>query len=104
MRVSGVRVFFVVAGLVVVRPPPGPRKRPPTLEHVRDLWTLRWMESNCTAAIWRNDFGLELRVLHGDELIESRLSRFGEAPLLLIADELRANLMEHVWTETPNRP
>jgi hypothetical protein len=104
MRVSGVRVFFVVAGLVVVRPPPGPRKRPPTLEHVRDLWTLHWMQSNCTAAIWRNDFGLELRVLHGDELIESRLSRFGEAPLLLIADELKANLMEHGWTETPNRP
>jgi hypothetical protein len=37
-------------------------------------------------------------------LIESRLSRFGEAPLLLIADELKANLMEHGWTETPNRP
>ena len=43
-------------------PPPGPQKREPLLEHVRDLWTLRLIESNCTAAIWRNDFGLELRV------------------------------------------
>jgi hypothetical protein len=48
-------------------PPPGPQKRPPTLEHIRDLWTLHWSQSDCTAAIWRNDFGLELRVLHGDE-------------------------------------
>jgi len=28
------------------------------------------MQSDCTAAIWRNDFGLKLRVLHGDELVE----------------------------------
>jgi hypothetical protein len=60
-------------------PPPGPQKRPPTLEHVKDLWTLHWSESNCTAAIWRNDFGLEPRVLHGDELIESCLSIYGGA-------------------------
>jgi hypothetical protein len=37
---------------------------------------------------------LELRVEHGGELIQSRLSRFGEAPLLLIADQLKANLIE----------
>jgi len=60
------------------------------------------MQSNCTAAIWRNDFGLELRVLHGDELVESRLSRVGEAPLLLIADQLKANLMEQGWFEPTN--
>jgi hypothetical protein len=60
------------------------------------------MQSNCTAAIWRNDFGLERRVLHGDELVESRLSRVGEAPLLLIADQLKANLMEQGWFEPPN--
>lgn len=83
-------------------PRPGPQRRPPTLEHIRDLWTLHWSQSNCTAAIWRNDFGLELRVLHGDELIESRLSRFGDAPLLLIAEEVKANLIEQGWTETPN--
>jgi hypothetical protein len=34
-----------------------------------------------------NDFGLELRVLQGDEPIELRLSRYGEPPVLLIADE-----------------
>jgi hypothetical protein len=83
-------------------PPPGPRKRPATLEHVGDLWTLNFAQSTCTAAIWRNDFGLELRVLHGDELVESRLSRFGETPLPLISDELKANLIEQGWTETPN--
>jgi len=78
------------------------QKRPPTLEHIRDLWTLHWAESNCTAAIWRNDFGLELRVLHEDELVESRLSRVGEAPLLLIADEVKTNLIAQGWTEAPN--
>ena len=74
-------------------PPPGPQKREPTLEHVRNVWTLRYIETDCTAAIWRNDFGLELRVLHGDELIESRLSRLGIEPLLLIADQIKANLI-----------
>ena len=59
-------------------PPPGPRKRPPTLEHVRDVWTLRYVETNCTAAIWRNNFRLELRVEHGGKLIESRLLRYGD--------------------------
>ena len=53
-------------------------------------------------AIWRNDFGLELRVLHGDELVESRLSRVGEAPLLLIAEEVKERLMAQGWTEAPN--
>jgi hypothetical protein len=60
------------------------------------------MQSNRTATIWRNDFGLELRVEHGGELVESRLSRVGEAPLLLIADELKTNLIEQGWFEPPN--
>jgi hypothetical protein len=38
-------------------------------------------------------------VQHHDELIESRLSRLGEAPLLLIADELKAALIQQGWTE-----
>jgi hypothetical protein len=82
-------------------PPSTPRKRPPTLEHVRDLWTLHGIQSNCTAAIWRNDFGLELRVDNNGELVESRLSRYGEAPLLLIAEQLRANLIAQGWFEVP---
>jgi len=53
--------------------------------------------------MWRNEFGLELRIEHGGELIESRLSRVGEAPLLLIADQLKANLLAQGWTELPNR-
>jgi hypothetical protein len=92
-----------IPGLSDTWPPPGPRKRPPTLEHVRDLWRLRGAQSDVTAAIWRNDFGLELRVEHGGELIESGLSRFGEAPLLLIADQLKANLIQQGWVEPPNR-
>jgi hypothetical protein len=36
---------------------------------------LRYLETNCTVAIWRNNCGVE----HGGELIESRLSRYGEA-------------------------
>ena len=59
-------------------------------------------QSDCTAAIWRNDFGLELRVLHGDELVESRLSRVGEAPLLLIAEEVKAEVIKQGWFELPN--
>ena len=82
-------------------PPPGPQRRPPTLEHIRDLWTLRGITSIVTAAIWRNDFGLELRVEDNGELVESRLSRVGEAPLLLIADEVKANLIAQGWTEPP---
>jgi hypothetical protein len=75
-----------------------PRNRPPTLEHVRDLWTLHWMQSDCTAAIWRNDFGLELRVSStGRRTVESRLSRYGEAPLLLIADDVKASLIAQGW-------
>ena len=53
-----------------------PQTREPLLEHVRDVWTLRYIETNCTAAIWRNDFGLKLRVEHGRELIESCLLRY----------------------------
>jgi hypothetical protein len=33
-------------------PPPGPRKRPPTLEHIRDLWTLHFVQGTCTAWSW----------------------------------------------------
>jgi hypothetical protein len=80
----------------------GPQKHEPLLEHIRDVWTLRYIETNCTAAIWRNDFGLELRVEHGGELIESRLSRYGEEPLLLIADQIKANLIAQGWFDPRN--
>ena len=59
--------------------------------------TLRYIETNCTASIWRNDFGVE----HGGELIESRLSRNGEAPLLLVAEQARQNLLREGWNEVP---
>ena len=82
-------------------PPPGPQKREPLLEHVRDLWTLHGIQATCSARIFRNMFGLELRVEHGGELVESRLSRVGEEPLLLIADQVKADLLKQGWFEQP---
>ena len=79
------------------------QKREPLLEHIRDLWTLRGIQGACTASLWNTTFGVELRVEHDGQLIESRLSRYGEAPLLLIADQLKANLMEQGWFE-PRTP
>jgi hypothetical protein len=48
------------------------------------------------------DFGLDLRGEHGGELIESRLSRFGEEPLLLIADQIKTNLIAEGWFDPTN--
>jgi hypothetical protein len=68
---------------------------------VRNLWTLHGIQSDCTAAIYRTTFGLELRVEHGGELLKSRMCPYdyGEAPLLLIGDQLKANLIEQGWFE-----
>ncbi len=41
---------------------------------MRDVWTLHGIQSNCIAAIWRNDFGLELRVLHGGGRMSKKTS------------------------------
>jgi hypothetical protein len=78
------------------------QRREPLLERVRDLWTLQGIMSTCTAAIYRNDFGLELRVDVAGELVESRLSRVGEEPLLFITERLKADLIEQGWFEQPN--
>ena len=80
-------------------PPPGPPKRESLLEHVRDLWTLHGIQSTCTAAIFKNDFGLELRVELGSELMHSQLSRHGEQPLILRAERVKADLIEQGWFE-----
>jgi hypothetical protein len=82
-------------------PPRGLQKRKPLLEHLHDVWSLHGIQGICTAAIVRTTFGHELRVLHDGQLIESRLSRYGEAPLLPIADQLRANLIEQGWRHMP---
>ena len=42
-----------------------------------------------------------MRTHQGNELIESRLSRFGAAPLILIAEEAKQNLLKLGWTELP---
>ena len=51
--------------------------------------------------MYRTTFGIELRLHLGNELIESRLSRYGEAPLLLIAEQAKQNLLKDGWTELP---
>jgi hypothetical protein len=82
-------------------PPLGPQKRPSRLEHVRDLWVLSGIQSKCVAGLYRNDFGIELRIHFGNELLESRLSRYGEAPLILIAEEAKQELLKQGWAELP---
>jgi hypothetical protein len=62
-------------------PPPGPQKREPLLKHIRDVWVLHGIERKCVAGLYRTTFGIELRLHLGDELVESRLSRYGAAPL-----------------------
>jgi hypothetical protein len=44
---------------------------------------------------------IKLRLHLGNELVESRFSRCGEAPLLLIAKEAKRNLLKDDWTELP---
>ena len=77
------------------------KKREPLLEHVRDVWVLHGIERHCVADLYRTTFGIELRLHLGDELIESRLSRYGEEPLLLIAEQAKQNLLKDGWTELP---
>lgn len=73
----------------------------PVLEHVRDLWTLYGTQRTCTAAIYRHESGLELRVSLDGELTHTQLSRFGEQPLIMRADRVRAELLEQGWFERP---
>lgn len=58
----------------------------PLVEHIRDVWVLHGIERKCVAGLHRTTFGRELRLHLGDELIESRLSRYGEVPLLVRID------------------
>src|SRR5262249_44619591 len=82
-------------------PPPGPQKLEPRLEHIRDVWVLHGIESNCVAGLYQTTFGIELRIHQNNELIESRLSQYGEEPLLLIAEQAKQNLLKLGWTELP---
>ena len=65
------------------------------------MWALHGIERNRVAGLYRTTFDIELRLHLGDELIESRLSRYGEGPLLLIAEQARQNLLKGGWTELP---
>ena len=77
------------------------RNPEPLLEHIRDVWVLHGLERTCVAGLDRMTFGMELRLHLGDELVESRLSRYGEAPLLLIAEQAKQDLLKDGWTELP---
>jgi hypothetical protein len=46
--------------------------------------------------------GWNYALLHGGELIDSRLSRYGIEPLLLIADQIKANLIAQGWFDPQN--
>jgi len=52
--------------------------------------------------LYRTTFGIELPLHLGNELIESRLSRYGIEPLLLIADQIKANLIAQGWFDPAN--
>jgi hypothetical protein len=68
---------------------------------VRDLWTLHGIESNCTAAIWRNDFGSCASSTEASS--SSRACHvLATRRCSLSADQLKANLMEDGWFEVPN--
>jgi hypothetical protein len=62
---------------------------------------LHGIERKCLAGSYRTTFSIELRLHLGDELVESRLSRYDEAPLLLIAEEAKRDLLKQGWTELP---
>ena len=65
------------------------------------MWVLHGIERNCVAGLYRTTFGIELRLHLGNDLVESRLSRYGEEPLLLIAEQAKQNLLKDGWTELP---
>ena len=63
-----------------VRPLDPARTSTSMCEHVRDLWTLHGIQSKVTAVIYRNHFGLELRIGLAGELMHSQLSREVSSP------------------------
>ena len=86
-------------------------KAQPKMELARVLWTM-WKsrdersvfgpDRSVTAAIYVTDAGRELRVHYGaniNNLLDSLLSREGDAPLEARADHLRSILREQKWSE-----
>jgi hypothetical protein len=67
----------------------------------RALWTMRGPKgSEITAAIYEVLTGRQLRVMRGEELLESRLSRAGDAPLEHRASEIRRVMDGKGWQRT----
>jgi len=90
-------------------PPPGPQKPEPLLEHIHDVWVLHGIERNCVAGLYRTTIGIELGLHLGNDLIQSRLSQCGEAPLQLIAEDakqhqLKQGCAELLLNATPQCP
>jgi len=73
-------------------PSSGPQQRPPRLEHIATFGLLLGIYSTCIAGLYRNNFGIELRIDLGNELIESRLFCYGEEPA---APHCRSRLVPH---------
>lgn len=81
--------------------PFGGRYRPPDarIELSRTLWRMRSaVGREITAAIFNVTTGRELRIALGDDLLESRLSRAGDAPLESRAAEVQALLATRGWS------
>jgi len=82
----------------------GQPAREPKLKLLRTLWTMHRArpQSTVTAAIWQTETGHELRVIYNDDpdnMLDTVLSRTGDAPLEQRATDLRGVLASQGWTE-----
>lgn len=78
------------------------RRDPPSPPLVRTLWVMtRSPNKSVTAGIYGHPYGHELRVYYGQDehnLLDSLLSRTGDAPLEHRAGEIRGVLEQQGWT------
>lgn len=75
------------------------------IELSRVLWAMRSsVGREITAGIFNVATGRELRIALGEELLESRLSRNGDAPLESRAAEVQALLSARGWSPTSTTP
>lgn len=81
----------------------GDQRRPARL--VREVWRLKAVSPHAAVAtIYEVDGGLELHVTYQGDIIETVVSRTGEAPLLQRAEAAKQALVSNGWTEiSPQR-
>lgn len=83
---------------------PRPRPEPAAPRLIRTLWVMtRPPNRSVTAGIYENVYGRELRTYYGQDennVVDSLLSRTGDAPLEQRAGELRAVLVSQGWVDS----